>query len=85
MDIQKIVQEFTEFIMSKHDLNDKMSKSLLDKSLSKQQLKEMLVENAVDDVYLFGKIRNTIGIDPSEPLTDKVREGMKKDLLSQLE
>ena len=58
---------------------------MIHKTMNKQKLKEVLVENAVEDVYFFGKMRYITGVDPSKPLEKEIREGMKNQLLKILE
>ncbi len=54
------------------------------KNRDRQRIREHLVENMVEDIFMIGKLRNIIGTDPGEPLHDKSREQLRVILLEYL-
>ena len=78
MDVEKITVEFVNFINQKEQLNTAMLPLLKEKD--RQKIIEIIVENTVDDIFMYGKLRYLVGSDPSEPLSDKDREIFKKKL-----
>lgn len=83
MDKLDLAKELFEFIDAKGDLNKTMLEVLHTKD--RQKALEMLVENTVNDIYMYGKIRYKTGADPSESLDDKTIERMKKMLFDILQ
>ena len=66
-----------------------LSKTHLDKDLfkvthpeNKQRIIEILIENAVDDITIYGKIRAIEGYQEDSILTEKELEDLKRKLFS---
>ncbi len=78
MDIEKITSEFINFIQQKEQLNNALLPLLKEKD--RQKIIEALVENAIDDIFTYGKLRYLVGSDPSDPLSDETREKIKQRL-----
>jgi len=78
MDIAKVTFEFVNFIQQKEQLNKDILPLLEERN--REKLIETIIENTVDDIFMYGKLRYLVGSDPSEPLSDEIRERIKKTL-----
>ena len=76
MNTEKLLQEFTKLINQKDDLSRDLAHLL--KTKDKQKTKEVLIENAADDIVMFGKMKYWSGVDPSEALPENYKEALKR-------
>ena len=75
MDIKKIITTSIVFISQKEQLHTSIIPFL--KENNRQKILELIVENTVEDISIFGKLINLMDSDPSPPLSDKDREKFK--------
>ncbi len=80
--LDKIRNEVIQFIESKSILNSELYNALL--ANDKGKIIEILVENGIEDIKIFGKLRYISEQDPDLPLTTEEVEKLKRKLFKML-
>ncbi len=79
LDIKNIQRELGEFIMQKDQFYRELHQLITSQEKDRQKILELVVENAVDDVKIYGKLVHLTGSDPYT-LDDTFAENLKRIL-----
>ena len=63
MGIEGLQREMAEFIKKKEQLYREMHQLVTSKEKDKQKILEIIVENAADDVMMYGELVYRVGVD----------------------
>ena len=76
LDIEGLQREMAEFIMQKDQLCREMHQLVTSKEKDRQKILEIIVENATDDVMMYGRLAYHVGVD-SERFDEVTKEKLK--------
>ena len=76
LDIEGLQRKMIEFIKQKDQLCREMHQLVKSKERDRQKILEIIVENATDDVMMYGELAYLVGVDP-ERFDEVTKEKLK--------